>query len=89
MNLGFQLLILLKEVQKAETNPTLFKPGAVSAWGYFVCFSLIEKGHFIISEPKNLLLLHTVSSGLPVCPQRATTCTLILSEPQNLLIPVL
>lgn len=26
MNLGFQLFILLRKVQRAETNPSLFKP---------------------------------------------------------------
>lgn len=40
MNLGFQLFILLRKVQKAETNPSLFKPeGSLSLRIFSMFFS--------------------------------------------------
>lgn len=71
MNLGFQLFIFLSAESRNQSFPF---QASRHALGYFLWFFLIEKGHFSTSRPKNLLL-NIVSSGLPICLQRATINT--------------
>lgn len=67
MNLGFQLFIFLSTESRNQSFPF---QASRHALGYFLWFFLIEKGHFSISRPKNLLL-NIVCLGLPICLQLA------------------